>query len=232
MNKLTIAITLLFFTLNLFGQIDPQLPLVTVTGKSTVFVEPNEALISFSVITTDNDIIRAKEKNTEISKNTIQYLTGQGVPKKHIQTEYLNVGLNYRHERNPQGEDKFQASQTFTVCVTKLKNLENIISGLLQQNIMNLGTPRFKSSDLESFKDEARKGAVINAKHKAELLTTELGQTIGNVHSISELSHSNNLRIAYADAAESFGSGNGTGDSFALGQLEISAEITVSFIIE
>lgn len=231
MYKSIILSLLVLFSFTLLSQKDTPLPLITVTGHATVYADPDEALISFSIITTDNDILLAKQKNAEISRNTISYLTKEGVNKKHIQTQYLNVGINYRHERNLK-EGKYQASQSFTVCVTDLENLEDIFIGLLGLNISNLGSPVFRSTKLESFKDEARKQSLANAKHKALLMTNELGQSIGKVQSISESNHNNNLRIAYSDSAENFGSGNSSGNSFALGQLEISAEITVSFIIE
>ncbi len=231
MRKYSILILAILASFHIFGQMN-SLPLVSTMGTATVYVEPNEALISFSVITSDNDILKAKQKNAEISKKTIAFLEKEGVDKKHIQTQYLNVGLNYRYERNPHGEQKYQASQSLSVCVTDLENLEQIMTGLLGLEIANLGSPVFRSSQLETYKDEARKKALKNAKHKAQLMTKELGQSIGRVHSISEVNQNgNNFRIAYADSAEAM-TGNSGGDSFALGQLEITAQISVSFLIK
>ncbi len=229
-HVLILALAMCAGTLTATSQMNTPLPLVTTTGKDTVYVQPDEALISFTVSTSANEISEAKQKNADISRSTISYLKNKGVKEEHIQTQYLTVGKNYRHDRNPL-EQKYQATQNFSVCVSDLDDLEEIMSGLLDLDIANLGSPQFRSTELEQHKDEARVKALENAKHKAELMTKTLGQTVGSVHAITEGAPAhNNFKMAYARSAESMDSGGG-GDSFAEGQLEVTSEITVSFLI-
>jgi len=204
--------------------------IISTRGTATVYALPNEALISFSIVTTSNELADAKKQNSEISKQTIKYLKSRKIEEKHIQTQYLNIGKNYRWDRNPQVEKKYTATQSFSVCVANLDNLESIICDLLEKDISNLGSPNFRTTELEKHKDEARKKAVLNAKYKAELLAGELDQTIGKAHRISEVTYGgNNGRVAYANFAEDASIGSGSQDSFAIGQLEIKAEIDISF---
>ncbi|MFK7755351.1 MAG: SIMPL domain-containing protein [Flavobacteriales bacterium] len=231
-HLLILALALCAGTLTATSQMNTPLSLVTTTGKATVYAQPDEALISFTVSTSDNDISEAKRKNADISRSTISFLKNEGIKEEHIQTQYLTVGKNYRHDRNPQ-EQKFQATQNFSVCVSNLDDLEEIMTGLLELEITNLGSPQFRSTELEKHKDEARIKAIENAKHKAELMTAALGQTVGKAHSITEAGpQNNNFRMAYAADAESMRSGGGGGDSFAVGQLEVTSEITISFVLK
>lgn len=205
-------------------------PLINTRGSATVYAIPNEALISFSVITFSNEISDAKNKNGKISIETINYLKRRGVQEKHIQTQYLTVGKNYRHDRDPGRELKFQATQSISVCIEDLKKLEGIMSDLLTKEITNLGTPVFRTTELDKYKSEARAKAILNAKAKAEMLAGELEQTIGKAHRISEVNFEHGGRVAYANFAEDSGrSAPAPQDSFAIGQLEIKADIDVSF---
>jgi len=206
-------------------------PHINVNGKATVYATPDEALISFSVITTDNDILAAKEKNSSISVKTINFLKQSGVKEEHIQTQYLNIGLNYKHNRNPNQEDKFLATQTFSVCVTDLDNLENIFSGLLTREVANLGNPVFRTTQLEELENEAKIKALKKAKSNAELMASTLDSSIGSVFSISENTPGGGqFRMAYAETMKS-GSADGGSDSFAAGQLEITATVQVTFLL-
>ncbi len=228
-------IVILSFVLGLFSLSaqDSDRSLISTRGSATVYAIPNEALINFSIITHSNDLADAKKKNSEISIQTINYLRSRKIEEKHIQTQYLNIGKNYRWNRNPQVEKKYTATQSFSVCISNLDHLETIISDLVQMEISNLSTPNFRTTELKKYKDEARKKAIADAKYKAELLASELGQTVGKAHRISEVTfNNNNGRIAYANFAEDASISAGSQDSFAIGQLEVKAEIDVSFNLQ
>ena len=100
-------------------------------------------------------------------------------------------------------------------------------------DISNLSTPNFRTTEIKKYKDEARKKAVLNAKYKAELLAAELDQTIGKAHRISEVTFNNNGgRVAYSNFGVDAAISSNDQDSFAIGQLEIKAEIDVSFNLQ
>ena len=208
-------------------------PLISTRGSATVYAIPNEALINFSIITLSDDISDAKEKNSKISKETVNYLKKRGIEEKHIQTQYLSVGKNYRHDRNPGKELKFQATQSFSVCVADLKKLEGIMTDLLTMEISNLGSPVFRTTEIKKYQEDARFKAIIDARERAIGLAKQLGQTISKAHRISEVNVSHGGRVAYANFAEDAGrSGAPQQESFAIGQLEIKAEIDVSFNLD
>lgn len=231
--RISFIVIALLLSIAFQAQNNSDLSLITTRGTATVYVEPDEALLNFSIITEGEDLADARKRNSEISSNTIKYLKSAGVDAKHIQTQYLNVGVRYKNYRNKEGR-YFEASQNFKICITDLDRYEEIIIGLLGEEIHNLSSPTFRSTKLRATKDEARRKAIIAAREKAEMLALELGQDIGAAHSISEVVSENNWWAANQNAytntvTETNAAGASPESGFALGQLEIKASIDVSF---
>jgi len=229
-----IALLLLLATYsNIHAQSSSELSLISTRGTATVYVEPDEALLSFTVLTHGDGLPEARTRNSEISSKVITYLKGAGIDAKHIQTQYLSVAIRYKDYRNKETLF-YEASQSFKICITNLEDYEEIIMGLLERGIENLSSPTFRSTKLRETKDEARRKAIVAAREKAEMLANELGQKIGTAYSINEVVSENNRwainQNAYSNATVESNSSGGSSDSgFALGQLEIEASIDVSF---
>lgn len=232
MKKILISLTLILFTFYMNAQ-EHTLPLVTTQGSATIYVAPDEALISFSIVSESDDLQDARDQNASLSKKAMTYLKNKDVEEKHIQTQYLNIGINYRHQRD-QREKKYMATQQFSVCVKDLETLESIITGLIEMEVSNLGTPMFRSSEIQDHKQKAKLKAVVNAMNKAKLFAEELGQTIGKAYRITEISYGSPMpRMGYRTmAADMSAEGMQGGDSFAQGQIEVKASIEVSFYLE
>lgn len=233
--RASIFLSIFILSLTSFAQSNTDISIISTRGTATVYVEPDEALLNFSIITEGEDLREARQMNSEISKRTISYLKEAGIEAKHIQTRYLNVGVRYRNYRD-KNTRYFEASQSFNVCVTDLDRYEEIMLGLLEEGIHNLSSPTFRTTKLRETKDEARRKAIVAAREKAEMLAQELGQSIGKAHSITEVVAENNPwgqnQNSYANSVTDI---NATAISsnagFAPGQLEIKASIDVSFRI-
>jgi len=212
-----------------------ETPLIHTRGTASVYVEPDEALINFSVDTRGKDLQDARAQNERISRETITYLKAQGIEAKHIQTQRLTVGKRYDDHRRKEETRYYYASQSFDVCIKDLDKYEEIMMGLLGLEIENLGSPVFRTTRLREIKDEARVKAVIAAKEKAQLISATLEQRIGAAYEIREVSQSynpwnNQNQNAYANTVqETAGSGSHMESGFAPGQLEIKASVDVSF---
>jgi uncharacterized protein YggE len=231
--KYIVILLLLTSYSNIQAQFTPEHALISTRGTATVYVEPDEALLSFSILTQGDNLLDARAQNSEISSNTIAHLKNAGIDAKHIQTQYLSVGVRYKDYRNKETL-YYEASQHFQICITNLDDYEEIIMGLLEQGIENLSSPTFRSTKLRETKDEARRKAIVAAREKAEMLAQELGQEIGLAFSISEVVSENNWwatnQNAYSNTSvESNAAGASPESGFALGQLEIKASIDVSF---
>jgi len=226
--------TLLPLFLLMFSSVNAQdvrsLATITTQGIATVYAVPDEVLVSFSVNTYDDDIEKVREENRIQSAAVIAYLKGAGVEERHIQTQYMHIGDRYRQNRD--GLGKFEARQSFNVCIKKLSTYEDILSGLLKAGVTSINGPYYRSTEMRKHKDEARKKAIVAAKEKAVMLSKELGQSIGHAVDIREVNANSWGAGKNAYANDFSESGNPASiNGFAAGQMEFKATIEVSFTL-
>ncbi len=228
----------IFFTLFLSFQVFAQslnIPLVTVHGNATVYVKPNEVHFSIVIEKFGEQISNARQSNRDIAEKVFQFLKKQGIEEKYIQSQYMSIRPNYIHQRrNNRGnwpdKDGFIARQNVYVCLSDISKYDEIADGLLLMDIESFNGPNFKSTELEKAKMEANKKAMLDAKQKAIALAGELGQKIGPAKLISDVSKDNSRGFnAYSGGAKASTGAAETSSSFAIGQLEISVAVSVSF---
>lgn len=202
--------------------------IVKTVGEAVVYAAPNEVLLSFTVKTTNVEVVEAKKENTQISKKAIQFLRQQGISEQHIQTQYMTVYTDKnRHPKLPNAN--YLVSQRIEICIQNIASFEKIMDGLLERGIYNIHGPTFRNTKIKSFKNKARKKAVQAAKEKATLLANELGQKIGSAYQIKEvLSNFSNNQSGYGTSEVDM---NFDETSFAPGQLEVRAKVEVSFYL-
>jgi len=230
LNFLLFAISLGFLSHG-FAQVPSmsQHPaLVTVTGSAKLYAEPDEVHFTININTEGADLLQAKQENSLLASKAISYLQRQGVEDRHIQTQYLNVSVQYRNREktNP----RYIATQSIRVCLKEVAKFEEVNIGLLKQGITGINGPSFKTSKQEELLDKARLKAVVDAQNKAKALANELGQKIGAAHSITDVQSAGGGNLVYARAA-SFDAENSSGPSIAIGEITISHSVTVAFYL-
>jgi uncharacterized protein YggE len=107
------------------------------------------------------------------------------------------------------------------------------MEGLVETGINNINNVEFKSSKLEIHKSEARKLAVQNAKLKAADFVSGLGQKVGKAFTINDNSPVDYPQPRYAAMAMKMAdSAFGSNETLAVGEIEVTANVSVSFILE
>jgi uncharacterized protein YggE len=109
---------------------------------------------------------------------------------------------------------------------------EALLSEIVNSGVSAIQGVYFRTSLMRRYKDQARAMAIKAAQEKAIALTKEIGQSIGKAYSITEeapntytysQNRSNNFAIDGVSTSASEGS------TLALGQISITAQVTVSF---
>lgn len=229
------AITLLFslFCMGIFGSADAQLDamshapaLVTVTGTAKIFAEPDEVHFSININTEGEDLVAAKQENAALAGKAIAYLRSQGVEDRHIQTQYLNVNVQYRNRE--QINPRYIANQTIRVCLLEVSKFEEVNIGLLKAGITGINGPNFKTSKQEELLNQARLKAVVDARTKAAAFAKELGQKIGPAYSITDVQQNGGGNLVYGRAM-AMDMNESAGPSIAIGELTVTHSVTVAF---
>ena len=105
--------------------------------------------------------------------------------------------------------------------------------GLNDAGVNSINGVEFKSSKMDDYEREARKKAILDAKQKAQDYVSVLGQKVGKALLITDNSQSyipqpmykgNMMAMAADGAAER--------ETLAVGELEISTNVSVTFVLE
>ncbi len=254
MKKLIfISLTFLAFCSLAFGQDDEnvnnQLRRISTTGLAEVRVVPSRVVLTFGVETFDPELAIAKRDN-DTKTSAILALTKEiGVAPKDVQTDYIFVEPVYEgyDERRAGKFLHYLVRKSIVVLLRDTTKFETILSGALERGATHVLRVRFEVDDLKKHRDKARSDAIKAARDKAQALAGELGAKLGRVMSIQDYG-SNDPTLYYGNSwRESYGGGGGqsqissqsdspvsptVGDTLALGQMRISAQINVSFELQ
>lgn len=205
-----------------------SVPLITVTGESTVKVKPDEVTLNFGVETRNMDAKVAKSENDKLMSDILKFLKSQNIDPKNIQTDYVRLNSVYNHEKGKQ--EGFVATQMVNLKITDLSKYEAVSSGILERGVNQINNLEFSTSKLEEHKAEARKLAIVSAKEKATSLASEINQSIGKAYYIVEDSSPVVPYLRYG-AMKAMDMQESGGATIAPGEIEIKGNISVSFLL-
>ena len=237
----SICITVLCGVLALAGTIsarEVQPRTITTTGDSVVYVTPDEVIINFGVETFDANLDRAKAANDARSRTLLKAIAGLGVESKHIQTDTMSIEISYQPNGPAAGIAGYIAHKAFAVKLTNTKQFEQLVDAALKNGANQLMGFDFKTTQLRQYRDQARKMAINAAKQKAVALTAELDCGVGKPRTIAESGGGispwfSRYYQRYANAQNSVQemppAGNDQGEDLPLGQIAVSAQVTVTF---
>ena len=217
-----------FTTANAQYKPDPQ---ISVNGEGKVKVTPDQAFISIAVETKGNNATDVKKQNDATVEKVIQYLKKSKLQQADIQTKRVSLNPQYDYDKK---KYTYNATQTIEILLRDLNYYDTLMEGLVDSGINRINTVEFKSSKLAQYESEARKLAMQEAKVKAQDYVSVLGQKIGKAILISD-----NTQVyppqpmMYAMARDEAKSGGGAPrETVAIGEISITANVSVSFFLE
>jgi uncharacterized protein YggE len=230
--KKSIAFVALLFTVIAFAQdTKAQVPQISVTGEGKVKVTPDRVLINVGVLNTGKDAKEVKTLNDETVDKVIKFLKKSGVNAADYKTNNVSLHKSYDYEKKKQN---YQANQSISITLKDLSKYDEIMMGLNDAGVNNIQGVEFKSSKMEELEKEARKKAMLNAKQKAEDYVSVLGQKVGKALLISDSSQAYSPQPMYKNTMAmdmSMPSGESQ-ETLAVGELEIIANVSVTFVLE
>ncbi|WP_433832056.1 SIMPL domain-containing protein [Flavobacterium anhuiense] len=229
MKKLVLFLTIMFMTMS-YGQEIKQVPLINVNGEGKVKVAPDQVCISASVETKGNNAKDVKKQNDEKMDAVLKFIKKMNIPTADFKTKQVALNPQYDYEKK---KTSYNATQTVEIVVKDLAKYDELMEGLVQQGINRIDRVSFESSKLAQYQSEARKLAMKDAKTKAEEYVAVLGQKVGKAFTISDNSQVYHPQPMYAamrmKEADSMGASN---ETLAIGEIEITANVSVSFVLD
>lgn len=218
-------------------------PLITVTGQAEVNVAPDEVIFTLVVAKTDKDLQTAKRLNDESVRQILALARRFNVAPQDVKTDYISVDMQYNTDLIEDDSDArarkvkrefvgYQVSKTVIVRFTDLPRFEDLFSETLKAGVSSIREVDFRNSQVRKHKDEARALAIRAAKEKAEALTKEIGQSIGRAYSIQEGAFRDNTSPNNFTTRISGNFSADENSTIAPGLISVTAQVTVSFILQ
>lgn len=207
-------------------------PQISVNGEGKVKVTPDQAFISISVENKGNNATEVKKQNDETVEKVVQYLKKSKVPKEDVQTKRVSLNSQYDYDKK---KYNYVATQTIEILLKDLALYDSLMEGLVDSGINRINNVEFRSSKLAAHQSEARKLAMQEAKLKAQDYVSVLGQKIGKAIMISDNSQIYNPQPVYYEMAMNKAADAGGGaprETLAVGEINIVANVQVSFVLE
>jgi uncharacterized protein YggE len=230
MKKLVLFLTIVFMTMS-YGQEAKQIPQINVNGEGKVKIAPDQVCISATVETKGNNAKEVKKQNDEKIDAVLKFIKKMNVPTADFKTKQVALNPQYDYEKK---KTSYNAVQTIEIVLKDLSKYDELMEGLVQEGINRIDKVSFESSKLAQYQSEARKLAIKNAKLQAEDYVSVLGQKVGKAYTISDNSQVYRPQPMYAsmrmkENTDALGASN---ETLAIGEIEITANVSVSFILE
>ncbi len=229
MKKVVLFLTIMFMTMS-YAQEAKQIPQINVNGEGKVKVAPDQVCISATVETKGNNAKDVKKQNDEKIDAVLKFIKKMNVPTADFKTKQVALNPQYDYEKK---KTSYNATQTIEIVLKDLSKYDELMEGLVQQGINRIDRVSFETSKLAQIETEARKLAIKDAKLKAEDYVSVLGQKVGKAYTISDNTQVYRPQPMYAAmksmAMDSAGASN---ETLAVGEIEVIANVSVSFILD
>lgn len=210
---------------------EPPTPTITVMGEGQVSRAPDMATITLTVTADGASGAAAMAKVATGLTGVLARLKGEGIEDRDMQTSGLNLSPRWDEPRpgsnTPPKIVGFVASSTVSVRVRALDHLGPVIDGVVSDGANGFSGLSFGLADPAPAQDDARKAAVADALHKAQLYATAAGVKLGAVMAISDQSASPG---PYPMAAPMM-MAKSAPMPVAQGEIELDASVTMVFAI-
>jgi uncharacterized protein len=161
---------------------------VTATGTARVRSAPDEAVLSLGVQTEAQEANPAIRDNADRMSEVIQALLDAGISRDDIATTGISLYPNYSSDGRT--VSSYVAQNTIEVTVHDVQAVGEILDAAVRAGANITNGVTFRLSDENEGRDEALRGAVEDARSKAEVLAEAGGASLGEVVSIQEASSS------------------------------------------
>lgn len=198
---------------------------LTVTGEGQSSAQPDMATISLGVSSRAATAAEAMAQNAEAQGKVIEALKAEGIEARDIQTSGLNLSpmIDYQDGQAPKLTG-YAAQNMVTLRVRDIAALGGVLDKLVGSGANEISGISFSREDMTPALDAARAAAIVDARHRAEVMAEAAGMALGPLISLSEAQSGGGPRpmmmAAEAKRADT---------PIEAGELSVSANVTAVF---
>lgn len=205
---------------------------INVTGSGVAYGRPDIAVAQIGVQTRHADPAKAVAGNTEKMQAIMAALKGLGIDEKDIQTTNFSVYAQQNYDDKGQPTDlTYVVDNSVSVTVRDLTKVGDVLGKSTAAGANTVNGVSFSVSDQSALEAQARDKAMADAKARAQQLAAAAGVSLDKPLNISEYSSG----PVYADSVKlqsGMGGGGGAPVPVSTGQIQVSLQVSVTYIIK
>ncbi|MDQ0568990.1 uncharacterized protein YggE [Variovorax paradoxus] len=219
---------------------------ISVTGSAAVRVAPDEVFLTIGVESRDKNLQASTRDNSDRIAKALAVIKRHGVPDKSVQLNYIQVEPDFDTSVSRTTPVAYRVRKSIGIKITRLDSFEPLLTDLFAVGVNQVENIEFRNSDMRMHRDKARELAVVAAREKADALTSQLGVKRGKAMRISENTGWNwggwsgryrgdqgqMQQNVMQSAPNSGGQGDGADGDLSVGQISVTATISVDFQLE
>jgi uncharacterized protein YggE len=208
---------------------------IDISAEEIIYQKPDEAKITFSVLTQAETYDQATEINNQQMERVNSYLKEEGIEEKNLKTQNFSVRPRYEYIEDRYTSQReivgYEVENNLQVTVINLEKIDALIGGAIEAGANKVSGLVFEVSNREELEDQAKLKAIEKAKENAEEIADSLGVKVGRILAFSESGGYSPIRYNYEEmAADSMGRGGAA--PIEEGESEISSSVNITFEIK
>ena len=229
MKKALLILAILFLTISNAQEVK-QIPQINVNGEGKIKVVPDQVTLSVTVESKGNNSKDVKKDNDQKIDAVLKFIKKMNINPADYKTQRVSLNPIYDYEKK---KHSYNATQTIEILLKDLSKYDELMEGLVDQGINIINNVTFQSSKLAEYQSEARKLAIKEAKLKAEDYVSVIGQKVGRALTISDNTQTYYPQPMYAGMmGKAMVESDSAKETLAIGEINITANVSVSFILE
>ena len=178
---------------------------ISVTGKGTVKLDNEKAVISLSVVTRSASVLTATEDNAKKMEAVRNSLESLGIGKENISTSsfYIQQETSYSNGRTILGQ--YVVSNSINILISSIEKTGQLIDVAVKAGANQFDSLSFSAGETSDAEKQARILALRDAEQKAVTLASTSGCSVGKIISIKErpaITESISNTVLYAEKKE------------------------------
>ncbi|TYC64739.1 SIMPL domain-containing protein [Stappia sp. BW2] len=207
---------------------------ITMQGRGEVSVAPDMAVITASVLTTGKSTADVLAENSAAIAKVIEALKANGIEAKDIQTRGFGIYPRYDHSKSSSSSQPdiagYEVRNGVEVKIRDLAKLGGVLTLVVESGANSVDSTRFEVSNADEILDEARKKAVEDARHKADVFAAAAGVELGAIADITE--NGTEMPRPYMMRAEGMMLSKSADVPIEAGEETISATVTIRWTLK
>lgn len=233
----------LFISLSLFMfpalALDIQEATISTDSSVNSDVEPDCALIRFSVENSGINLADIKAKNDKIVNNAITEIKKKLGANDTVKTTTYHINNVYSYKDKIRIFQKYEVTNGFEVKIRDISKVSEIINVAMNNGVKNVNNVSFSLSDGEKVCNELMARAIKTAKNRAEYLASAAGTSILRIKSINPYCSQNSTYIqprlfanSAMKSAQSGAMDEGAVESIEPGAINVRAGVNMTYYLK